>query len=725
MAAILMMLLSIFLGYHIVSRVLSGYFEKFNVPGWMVTVPGWMVILPASFLTGTLLLSWSTYILSYPFYKTTNPLLYGNLISVILMLIAAAVVIIHNRYPDRISESLKRLSLSKINSCISKYRLEIIYIIVVTVFWTYFMYRSFHVRDGLIRVGFSVFSDFAPHLAVIRSFSYGSNFPTEYPHFADGTIRYHFLFQFLAGNLEYLGLRLDHAFNIPSVLSMVSFLMLIYSLAVMITGKKQVGIITVLLFHFRSSFAFFTHISKFDSVNGFLRHLSSNTTHIGNTRHEDWGLWAQKVFVNQRHLSAGIGVLLLLFIIMLPLLNEMLNSIKKVPFRRFIHEFALCGEAWVSRDIGPSIFAGVLLGLTGFLNGAAVIATLSVLFVMALFSRQRLAFLNIAVISLILVFIHVSFFVRDNSRIPSPMLTVGFLADGKDIGSIARYFTELLGILPLVLLAALLTSSQKLMSCALPAIAASLPYSFIWLAPEFSSIYKIIIIVILLSATSLAVVYGLRTGPAGIPAILIVSISPVILAILLRVTPDITVNHKYVIIGVLLLNIIVASFLYTLLSSRRTAAIISALLLFIPLTITGAVDITTLYNLDRNHVEIRIDDPLTVWATENTGPNEVFLTYKYSLHPLLLSGRKVFYGWPYYAWSAGYDTSYRDSIVKKIYSAANADTLKALVMGHNISYIVVENDNRNTDEYRLNEKLVEETFEQVYVNGDYRIFRTY
>jgi len=49
----------------------------------------------------------------------------------------------------------------------------------------------------------SVFSDFAPHLAVIRSFSFGSNFPTEYPHFADGTIRYHFLF-FTAIAAQYL-----------------------------------------------------------------------------------------------------------------------------------------------------------------------------------------------------------------------------------------------------------------------------------------------------------------------------------------------------------------------------------------------------------------------------------------------------------------------------------------------------------------------------------------
>ena len=60
----------------------------------------------------------------------------------------------------------------------------------------------------------------------------------------------------------------------------------------------------------------------------------------------------------------------------------------------------------------------------------------------------------------------------------------------------------------------------------------------------------------------------------------------------------------------------------------------------------------------------------------------------------------------------------------KIYSATNADTLKALVKEHNISYVVVENDNRNSNEYRLNEQLIE-TFEQVYINGDYRIFRTY
>jgi len=70
----------------------------------------------------------------------------------------------------------------------------------------------------VMRIGWSVSSDFSTHLAVIRSFSYGSNFPSGYPHFADGNMRYHFMFMFLAGNLEFLGLRLDWAFNLPSIL---------------------------------------------------------------------------------------------------------------------------------------------------------------------------------------------------------------------------------------------------------------------------------------------------------------------------------------------------------------------------------------------------------------------------------------------------------------------------------------------------------------------------
>ena len=85
------------------------------------------------------------------------------------------------------------------------------------------MFATFY-RDGSIyRAGYTVFSDFAPHTALVSSFSEGRNWPTEYPHFANDGISYHFMFFFLCGNLNYLGLPLDWAINLPSILGLMTF----------------------------------------------------------------------------------------------------------------------------------------------------------------------------------------------------------------------------------------------------------------------------------------------------------------------------------------------------------------------------------------------------------------------------------------------------------------------------------------------------------------------
>ena len=55
----------------------------------------------------------------------------------------------------------------------------------------------------------------------MRSFSMGNNFPTEYPHFGGQDVKFHFMFQFFVGNLEFLGLRLDFAYNVVSVLALL------------------------------------------------------------------------------------------------------------------------------------------------------------------------------------------------------------------------------------------------------------------------------------------------------------------------------------------------------------------------------------------------------------------------------------------------------------------------------------------------------------------------
>src|SRR6266550_4204902 len=72
---------------------------------------------------------------------------------------------------------------------------------VVLVSWM--MFASFNSGGGKLKISNPEYSDFGPNTALMQSFAVGHNFPTEYPHFSGDRIRYHFLFYFQAGNLEF------------------------------------------------------------------------------------------------------------------------------------------------------------------------------------------------------------------------------------------------------------------------------------------------------------------------------------------------------------------------------------------------------------------------------------------------------------------------------------------------------------------------------------------
>ena len=158
---------------------------------------------------------------------------------------------------------------------------------------------------------------------MIRSFSGGTNFPTSYSHFAGEDIKYHFMFQFLVGNLEFLGMRLDFAFNIPSLLGMVSTFLLLYVFAVKLTGKRPVGYLAGIFFAFRSSFGVFRYLAERPRGKGVWEAFTEHSEFIGYTPNEDWGLWNLNVYCNQRHLAFSLGVLLLVLILFTPYLYAM------------------------------------------------------------------------------------------------------------------------------------------------------------------------------------------------------------------------------------------------------------------------------------------------------------------------------------------------------------------------------------------------------------------
>ncbi len=748
MLAMIYLGLASFVGFNLLKSLLPGLWktqERKTLLSNKADMPSWMVILPASFLSGTLILTWFSYICAYVFRNTREPMLWGNLLS--FFVFSLLMVIFAFKKKQKYNFSIKtvlKLDIKRIKNFLDYYTTEIIYIVIITCVWTFFMFRSFYIKDGSIFTGISVFSDFAPHLSVIRSFSYGSNFPTEYPHFADGTIRYHFMFQFLAGNLEYLGMRLDWAFNLPSILSMISFLMLLYSFSLLVTGKKWTGIIASVLFFFRSSFAFFTYINKIYPQGNILERILQNKEHIGNTLREEWGLWAQKVYVNQRHLSFGLGILLLVLIIIYPLLLNMFDSLKKcfvlakkkyaeekkecfflLKTKFALKEFIFSKNAWMFKDITPSLACGLLMGLSSYWNGAVVISGLSILLIMAVFSKQRLAYLNIALITILLSFVQTSFFINDGASAVSPRLTIGFLSGSTKLMPILKFYFELLGIIPLLLLAGLLTMAVKYRFLGALVFLPLTLYAFFFMAPDFPLLWKLLLAIAVMGAHASYMFFNIPPLFRGAISLIAAFAAPVLLATTLQLTPDITVNHKYILISIILLNIPIAYFILNMFLSKKVVPTIFACTLTLTLTITGAVDIITLYNLDKDSIKISIKDPLLVWAEKNTGANELFLTGRYSLHPLLLSGRKIFCGWPYYPWSAGYDTGMREDISKKIYGADDKEILRLLVEKHNIIYIVIDRENRDSNSYKLNEALIKDSFINVYDSGNVTIYRTY
>lgn len=672
-------------GFTVCSLLWPGLFKRTEKTIWgsPVNLCPVFLLVPAWYAVGTILLTWATYLLGYAFRNMEQPLLYANGI-VIPFAMAFSVmgivrtVLMGNRKGKKLFSTI-RFS-------------EIIFLVCVVMLATLLMWWSFFIRDGKLYVGFSIFSDFAPHLGMIKSFSHGNNFPTQYSHFAGEDIRYHFLFQFHVGNLEFLGLPIDFAFNLPSMISLIGAFSLLYALTVKLTGRRFTGYLAALFFAFRSSDAFFDFIAKVPKGESVWKALRENMEFIGTTRNENWGLWNLNVYCNQRHLALGICVMLFLIYMLIDYAYDGIVRVKKacvqtnqdfvkehgepmLPLEKLwcaVKESLFVMDAWMPKSIVSCVALGILLGAASFFNGACVIACLSVLFVLALVSDHRLEYAFVAVISVLMSLLQSRFFI-DGSVI-EPKYLFGFLADNPTFFGAWDYLSTLCGILPMLALAGFLLSDGPRK----------------WIAFAFTA--------------------------------------PIIIAFTLSLTVDVTVNHKYIMLGVMLLSIYAAVFVNWLWHKKGLCVKAVSLLLVVAMTVTGLYDLATIIKKNDSKtghcMVFDQKDPLTVWVEENATSKDIFLTSYYSLHPLVLGGAMLYYGWPYYAWSAGYDTPGRDAKVREMFSAATPADLERMIEENHIRFIVVDDDVRNSGDYDVNEENIKATYQCVFSYGATDIYDT-
>ena len=699
MVAILYLILCFTTGMLFVYLLRDVFFTK----SFLSYFPKWLLYIPASFIIGVLICGWLTYMISSIATTAPRPPAWGNLIVIILQLIAATYLFYLKRH------SLVRLKTFKFKIFFKNNYIEFALMAITAVLISIITIQSFHYDGPVLNAGYSIFSDFGPHVAVMRSFSLGSNFPTQYPHFPDGTARYHFMFQFFCGNLEFLGMPLDWAINLLSILSLVFFVLLFYCFATIVTKKKPIALIASLLFFFRSSLAFIDYFKN--ALNGPFGALIGSTEFIGTTTHEDWGLWNQNVFINQRHLPFALCILVLVLIVMLPLFTEMMTDFAYRTDTR-IGTLITAKDAWLPANYTRPIVCGILVGAIGFWNGAVFISVLLLLFTMALCSKHRLEFLIIAIISVLLFLIQLWSFAGTDATTGDHIIQLGFLTDFATMpGELAAYISSINTF------GALLSSIPFI-----PAI-----------------VWHIIVTYLmpLLGIMPILMVIGLVISKKGTRLLSLVFLTPLAFALTFSLTPDIAVNHKYVMVTIAFLNIFVATFIYylfTITNQIKFKHIVInvlgktiAVVLAIVLTLTGVIDYFTIINKNKNAVTTSEEDAVYLWVKENSDPRAIFLTDTSVLGPFLFAGRNISSGHGYYAMSAGYDVWSRDEFITQTYLSATPDELRRNAAELGLDYIVVSAAVREMMHERgysnFDDAVIKETYPEVFALDDIVIYQ--
>ncbi|MBP3204838.1 MAG: hypothetical protein J6M66_05390 [Lachnospiraceae bacterium] len=619
---------------------------------WVLTV--------SCFGIGVLALSWLLYFLAYLLHvalKVKQPLLPANIIVILLVAVCTAIYVIRRRKDGR------RLFGENLISDRKLFLKECIWFGLLFAFFLYTMAYVFHVTGDRLYSGFTVFSDYAPHTAMIRSFSHSANYPTQYPHFGGADVKYHFMFQFLVGNLEYLGLRIDMAYNLVSALSLWGFVVMLCQLAYRLSGSFAAVILAPVLLVFRSGTAFFRFVEEHLKAGDLLKTLADNTTFIGYTPNENWGLWNYNVYLNQRHL--GFGLLIMSVVIWAFL--DMFEESAGVDARgfAFIKNRIISKEAWKPIRPERALLFGMIIGLCSFWNGACVIGGLLILCGMAVFSNGKADYLILAAVAVFFSWIETHIFITGQAF--SFGWYWGFLSENKTLPGVLWYLIQVTGLTFVGLIPALLLMKRK------------------------ERLYTAAFLF------------------------------PLIFAFCFSLTPDINVNHKYIMISMAFMSVIWSVILAKLFRYGAVTCISAGLVIAL-LTVTGLYDFVVIVkdNDAYHRLSVPLHSEITDWISDNLSEKELMLTPEYSMNEVTMSGVMMYMGWPYYAWSAGYDTYYRGGQASLIYTTDDPQILAETVKRENIKYILYEEE-MTYEELDCREDVIASVYPEVFRSEDGRI----
>ncbi len=318
-------------------------------------------------------------------------------------------------------------------------QLPLSWLLLVLSIWVVAVTLTFGVTvidAGVISTPQNLIRDLYSHTGLMRSFSVGYNFPTEYPFFQGGAIRQHFLFYFGGGVFEALGAPFSVALNLPSALALGSLLSLVAFLSWWLTSSYGAAWLAVVLCLFRSSLSWLDWLAALTRSAREGNPIYRESFFYGVTPYENWGIFSLNVHLNQRHLMHG-------FALMLVVLVACLATPRLV--------FSLRNRASLA-----FLALGVVVGSGTYWNGPAYMTTMVALVPLLCVSDYRLKALLVGGSAVLSSAITVSLVTSGalGSTPFEPVYRFGFLSESSAPLSVLKYAAWIFGLLPVVSLIA-------------------------------------------------------------------------------------------------------------------------------------------------------------------------------------------------------------------------------------------------------------------------------
>ena len=489
---------------------------------------------------------------------------------------------------------------------------EVILFIIFVAISSFIMIKTFRLSsDKDLLISERVWSDFAATIPLIRSFSFGSNFPPQYPIFAGPSIRYHFIFFLLVGLLEKIGIPLVMSLNLLSIISFSLLLVIIYVFSKELFNKKSVAILSVIFFLFNGSFAFLEFFKQKTLSLNLINEIIKNDTFPSFGPYDGKvvsAFWNLNIYANQRHLAFAYFAFLALVLF----IYQLNNNPKKISYK-------------------VVTIIGLIVGLFPFVH-ITVFGMMGILLVISfiIYPKIRKRIFFSGVLALIISFPQIILLKNNVSSVD--FFNPGYLAPDLSIFGLAKYWLYNLGLMSILI-----------------------PFAF------------------LISNKSQRKVF--------IPFLMLFVVGN-----LFQFSKEIAANHKFFNLFLIGTYAYVANLLVYFWNKRNIYKIFIVIVIFF-LTLSGAIDLFPVVNGKYFTVKDYPKDPTITFIVQNTSRESVFLNARFLYDPASLAGRKIYLGWPYFSWSAGYDTDLRFTKMKTLLSPTDKKDLCKLLSQENIDYV--------------------------------------